>query len=331
MTPSGEANPAGSPSSPPFQEPRLPSIFGKRRGDDSQRLAAEMAETWSRAYGDRDGQVRCPRALKLIGLAASELSDRRREAAWALSLAARRELVHMLDESERQALAISVREEAEKVVSPGWRGRAVKRLISDSGGVPSAAALAEALVHVDAGGSNQARGQRVLRRQLAILAVVLLMTTGILVALLVAWLPAPQPQPSPSAPAAPSSPLAGLATDRLLVLAVLFGVVGACISSIQRATSTRTRMLVPRQRATMWASLTRPLIGAAAGLVVWALAAEDVLGDQGLGLLTFAFAAGFSERVILRFIPDAQDNSEKLNAPPSEGTQREGPEGKTPS
>jgi len=282
MTSSGEANPGGSPSPPPFREPRLPSIFGKRRGDDSQRLAAELAETWSRARGEVDGQVRCPRALKLVELAASELSDRRREAAWVVSLAARRELVHILDESELQALAVSVGEEAVKV-SPGWRGRAIKRLVSDSECVPSAAALAEALVHVDAGGSNQARGQRVLRRQLAILAVVLLMTTGILVTLLVAWLPASQPQPSPSAPAAPSSPLSGPATDRLLVLAVLFGVVGACISSIQRATSRRIRMLVPRQRATMWASLTRPLIGAAAGLVVWALAAEGVLGDQGLG------------------------------------------------
>jgi hypothetical protein len=244
MTSPGEANPGGSPSSPPFREPRLPSLLGKRRSDDSQRLAAEMAETWSRARGDGDGEVRCPRALKLVELAVCELSDRRREAAWALSLAARRELVHILDESELRALAVSVREEAEKV-SPGWRGRAIERLTSDDRGVPSAAALAEALVHVDAGGSNQARGQRVVRRQLATLAVILLTTVGILVALLVAWLPAPQPQPSASTPAAPLSPLSGLAPDRLLVLAVLFGVVGACISCIQRATSRRTRMRVP--------------------------------------------------------------------------------------
>ena len=266
----------------------------------------------------------------MIKQAAIELSDRRREAAWALSLAARRNLVHILDESERQALAVSVREEAEKV-SPGWRGRAVERLTSDGGRVPSAAALAEALVHVDAGGSNQARGHRVLRHQLTTLAVILLMTVGILVALLVAWLPAPQPQPSPSTPAAPSSPLSGLAPDQLLVLAVLFGIVGACISSIQRATSSRTQMRVPGQRTAMWASLTRPLVGAAAGLVVWALAAEGVLGDQGLGLLTFAFAAGFSERVILRFIPDTSDSSGKPDAPGAEGTQREPPEGKASS
>jgi hypothetical protein len=327
MTSSGEANPGVS-LSPPFRESRLPSIFGKRRSDDSQRLAADMAETWFRARGD--GEVRCPRALNLIGLAAAELSHRRREAAWALSLAARRELVHILDESELRALAVSVREEAEKV-SPGWRGRAVQRLTSDDRGVPSAAALAEALVHVDAGGSNQARGHRVVRRQLATLAVILSTTVGILVALLVAWLPASQPQPSPSAPAASSSPLSGLASDRLMVLAVLFGVVGACISSIQRATSRRTRMGVPGLRAAMWASLTRPLVGAAAGLVVWALAAEGVLGDQGLGLLTFAFAAGFSERVILRFIPDAPDSSGKPDAAGVVGIHREPLERKTSS
>jgi hypothetical protein len=64
---------------------------------------------------------------------------------------------------------------------------------------------------------------------------------------------------------------------------------------------------------------------------VWALAAEGVLGDQGLGLLTFAFAAGFSERVILRFIPGPPDSSGKPDEPGAEGTQRESPEGKASS
>jgi hypothetical protein len=47
----------------PFQEPRLPSVFGKRRGDESQRLAAEMAETWYRA--SRCGEVPCASAAEL--------------------------------------------------------------------------------------------------------------------------------------------------------------------------------------------------------------------------------------------------------------------------
>jgi hypothetical protein len=67
MTSTGEANPGGDLPLPPYREPRLPSLFGKRRSDDSQRLAAELAETWSRAGGyGGDGEVRCPRALHLI-------------------------------------------------------------------------------------------------------------------------------------------------------------------------------------------------------------------------------------------------------------------------
>jgi hypothetical protein len=36
----------GDLSPPPFREPRLLPLFGRRRSDESQRLAAEMAETW---------------------------------------------------------------------------------------------------------------------------------------------------------------------------------------------------------------------------------------------------------------------------------------------
>ena len=58
---------------------------------------------------------------------------------------------------------------------------------------------------------------------------------------------------------------------------------------------------------------------------------RGVLGDQGLGLLTIAFAAGFSERVILRFIPDTPDISGRPDEPGAEGPQTEPPEGKASS
>jgi hypothetical protein len=309
----------------PFREPRLLAILGHRRGDESQRLAAEMAETWYQAGGD--SEVRCASALELVKLAAVELGNRRREAAWALSLAARRELIHALDEREHEALAVSVREQSAKLDS--WRRRAVEKLVPGDGHVPNAAALVEALQHIDAANSNQARAQRLLRRQLAILAVVLLATAGILMALVVAWLPASQPGPSSSGPTVPSSPLSGLATDQLAVLAALFGIIGACISSMQRTTSDRRRMRVPQLRAASWASLTRPLVGAAVGLVVWALAAEGILGSQGLGVLGFAFAAGFSERVIVRFIPGSSDSAAgSSDQSIADQTRRDLPEGK---
>jgi putative (di)nucleoside polyphosphate hydrolase len=301
---------------PPFREPRWPSSrLGERRGEQSQRLASEMAVTWYRAR--EGGDASCPPAVELIKLAAKELSDRRREAAWALSQAARRELIRVMDPSEREALAGSAREEAEKL--SGWRRRRVEQLTSHDGRAPSTADLVEAFQQIDASSSNRMRSQRVLRLELAILGVVLVAAAATLAALLVVWLPAPRP--SSGAPAA-SSPLAGLATDRFAVLAVLFGILGACISSIQRATSRRP-LRIPDLRSAMWAGLSRPVVGAAAGLVVWALAVEGVLGDQGLGLLGLAFAAGFSERVILRFIPDGSDSPGESEESSPERTPRE--------
>jgi putative (di)nucleoside polyphosphate hydrolase len=333
MSSSGSAHPGsttdrsrdgGHQSGPPFREPRwLASLFGERRGEQSQRLASEMAVTWYQAGGDGK-EVSCPRAVELIKLAAKELSDRRREAAWALSQAARRELILVMGPSEREALAGSAREEAEKL--SGWRRRRVEQLTSDDGRAPSTADLVEAFQQIDASSSNRMRGQRIVRLELAILGVVLAAAAAILAALLVVWLPAPQPQTQAGA-LATSSPLAGLATDRLAVLAALFGILGACISSIQRATSRRP-MRIPDLRSAMWAGLSRPVVGAAAGLVVWALAGEGALGDQGLGLLGFAFAAGFSERVILRFIPDGSDGPREPESS-SERTPRDQRDAKT--
>jgi hypothetical protein len=93
-------------------------------------------------------------------------------------------------------------------------------------------------------GSNQARGQRILRRELGILGGILLVVVAVLTVLLVVWLPAPG-----------ASAISGLDTDQLALLAVLFGVVGACMSSIQRTTTNRTQRPVPGMRAAMWASL----------------------------------------------------------------------------
>ena len=279
-------------------------LLGKRPSDDLQRLIADMAQTRCRAGGA--GQVRSAPALNLLSRAAAEFRGGHHEAAWELSLAARRELVRVLDDHERCALAISVQEEAEKLA--GWRSRAIRRLTSGDGASPTAAALIEAIGHIDAAGRNQARGQRVLRRELAILAAVLLGAGGILLALIVAWLPNSAPQSSATEVLRGSAAVAQLATDRTAILAVLFGITGACISSMQRATSRPSWMRVPSMRAAMWVSLTRPIVGAVAGLVVWSLTAEGALSNQASSLLTLAFAAGFSERVILRFIPETPDS-----------------------
>ena len=120
-------------------------ILGNRPSDDLQRLVADMAQTRCRAGGA--GQVRSAPALNLLRCATAEFRGGHHEAAWELSLAARRELVHVLDDHERCALAISVQEQAEKLV--GWRSRAVRRLTSGDGAPPTAAALIEAFGTLD--------------------------------------------------------------------------------------------------------------------------------------------------------------------------------------
>jgi putative (di)nucleoside polyphosphate hydrolase len=308
---------------PSFREPRLPKLLGDRRAEDTQRIAAELAESWYRLREpgeDEDPDPHRFRANALIAGAAYELRHRQRQVAWALSQVARRELIHLLKDPERKALAVSAREEAAKL--SGWRQRAVIALVGSDRRVPDAAALVEAFQHIDSAGANEARGRRVLRRELVILGTVLLVATATITALLIAWLPVSQSATPATVQGVPSSPFTGLATDRLAVLAALFGVVGACMSSIQRATK-RSRMPVPGLRVATWASLARPLVGAAAGLVVWALATEGVLGTEGF--LVLAFAAGFSERVILRYIPETGDASVEPDKGGSEQAQRQAP------
>jgi hypothetical protein len=303
---------------PPYQESRRPNRLSAGRDDESQRLAAEMDLTWQQAKEacrqDPDGH-HGRIALRLVERAAEESGAGRREAAWMLSLAAHRELIHVSSDSERKALMVSIGEQAEKL-SSDWRRKAVERLTTDPQLVCDAAALVEAVKHIDEAGSNQARGQRILRRELGILGVILLVAVAMLTVLLVVWLPLPG-----------ASGISGLATDQLALLAVLFGVVGACMSSIQRTTSTRTQRRVPGMRAAMWASFTRPLIGAAAGLVVWALAVDGVLSNESVGFLGLAFAAGFSERVILRYIPVPSDTDREPDGPNSKRKGRAPTEG----
>lgn len=90
---------------------------------------------------------------------------------------------------------------------------------------------------------------------------------------------------------------------RLVALVSLFGIVGASLSAMQRV-SRRGRMRVPDLRAAAVASVVRSLSGAGAALVALAAAQAGLLGDEAGAVLIASFAAGFSERFILRFISD---------------------------
>jgi hypothetical protein len=88
-----------------------------------------------------------------------------------------------------------------------------------------------------------------------------------------------------------------------VALVAAFGALGACLSAIQSLGRTGGR--IPEHVAASLITITRPTLGAAAALGVYAVAASGLLNisleEEGahLTILALAFAAGFSERLVL--------------------------------
>jgi hypothetical protein len=96
--------------------------------------------------------------------------------------------------------------------------------------------------------------------------------------------------------------------------AALAGALGGIISALQRSTKVSTSGPVPARFESFVASLSRPMIGAVAGLTVYfALRAGiSVPQDHAVAyLMLYAFGAGFTERLIVR-------NAEEEKAPAEE-------------
>lgn len=274
--------------------PDVPFFLPNRRArflEPIQRLEAEIARTQieisQRRGSGSSGWVH--RATALVNAAQTALQHHRMDAAWALLLDARRTLVPALTAEEQRALATSLRVEAGKY--RGWRQKAVEQLLEGNDS-PGAAALMEALFHIDSGHANQFRELRSRRNELLVLMVVLILSLATALGVLLVGDDI-------------QAGTVSLGNEKLIALAPLLGILGACVSTIQRSTK-RPSMKVPDQRAAALASIIRPMTGAGAGFVVLAGAQAGLVGDNVSTVLLAAFAAGFSERYILRFVPDVE-------------------------
>ena len=253
-------------------------------------------------------------------LAAAQFAQRRwcKEASWALLLSERRLAAADFNDKIRSVVATSLRSQAQaQEMKRSWRGKAVLNLVPDKG-IPTTEALIEALLQVDSASNNKIRKLRTIRIELLLLTGALL--SSVLAAIAYAY-------------AEGIGEGVGFGNRRLLVLAPLFGVIGASLSSIQRASGERASLKVPEQRLALVTNLIRLGTGAGASLVVIAgLQTGTVATESVEAVLLACLAAGFSERFILRFLPkdekapnspDSESSDAPTGTPPSEA---EGPE-----
>jgi hypothetical protein len=85
----------------------------------------------------------------------------------------------------------------------------------------------------------------------------------------------------------------------------VFGALGACLSAIQSLGHASDGGRIPEYVASSLITITRPSLGATAALGVYAVAASGLLNisldnkEAHLTILALAFAAGFTERLVL--------------------------------
>jgi 8-oxo-dGTP pyrophosphatase MutT (NUDIX family) len=103
----------------------------------------------------------------------------------------------------------------------------------------------------------------------------------------------------------PETPAPEIPLDNRALLAsvALFGIMGASVSGLLSLARATTDTRIPNQLLSSWFTLTRPVIGAIAALAihVFLLSGLLVFGEPTLRLvLAVSFAAGFSERLVVR-------------------------------
>jgi putative (di)nucleoside polyphosphate hydrolase len=230
-------------------------------------------------------------AERYLEEAEAALVHKRYESAWTLVLEARTALVPLLDGAQREVLALAVREEiADKLT--GWRRRSANAVLGD-GRRPSAERLVAALGQIEAGYAATRRRHRTRRLELSILAAWLVLALVSAGAIVVAGWTGDGAEP--------------LTSGFVALLAPVLGILGAALSAIKRVAD-RAPDRVPAERAAALSSALRPLTGAATGVVVLAAAQADLV--SGGGVLLAAFASGFSERFILRYLGELDDEPE---------------------
>jgi uncharacterized membrane protein len=265
--------------------------------ENEGRLRQVIDETWAdfddqiRQYGGKALETpwaQC--AVRNLLDAEQKLASGRTEQGWVSASAAQRAILSNPANPERaERAAISLRYEAEKIT--GWRAKAIADLIRPAKGdaapdpVKQQQRIVEAVSLRDDYYQNNYLKIALRRSHLARLARFL--WTGILICFLASCFKA---LPSP------------YDNRQQVLLVILFGILGACLSVSQGLLSADVSAKIPAQQIGAFVVWMRPAIGAAAALLALALLNAKVLTfDPAVPGITylFAFAAGYSERFIV--------------------------------
>jgi hypothetical protein len=268
------------------------------------RLANFMTEAWA----DFDREVQAiqtaettlsepwARSAYRLLLRAEELISRGEiEQAWSAALSAQRAIFsnpHNLPRIAR--IATTLRREADKIT--GWRAKAIRDLMFDDDGKPiSVNTPADAMRVIDAVSLRDDFAQntwfKIVLRRRHLRALALMLWSAVIAVLVLSMLHAFGDF---------------LAEAWLTWLVVIFGILGAAVSVAQSLLLRDVSDRIPMQQLGALVVWTRPGIGAATALIVFAL----LHANKHIKLLTesatdpsvvavFSFVAGYSERFIV--------------------------------
>jgi hypothetical protein len=240
----------------------------------------DLLEPWARS------------AYTLLLRAEDQLSRWEIEGGWAAALSAQRAILSNPKNPERiKRVAITLRREADKIT--GWRAKAIDDLMAEPKGAPAPADARESVIDAVAlrDDFSQNTWFKILLRRRHLSNLFVILWSAIVLFWVLSWLHI----------------LPDFLGDVSQVsVVILFGVLGAAVSVAQSLVAKDVSERIPTQQVGALVIWTRPGIGAAAALAVFAmLHANEHFAFLGpyttkpAVIAVFSFLAGYSERFII--------------------------------
>lgn len=230
-------------------------------------------------------------AETLLEKAEEALNGNRIDEGWRSFLSAARMEIYGLKDEERKVRAAALAKEAKEKLTD-WRQEATLDVLNSEQAKGrnkniGADALYYATFLRDEGFNTQYFRMAFLRNQLIILLGVMLSAVVLLVPI---W--------------SPTWFNTTLPTDRgFLCAVILFGVMGGAFSAITSLSRTSIKRRIPQHIVGSWVTVLRPTLGGVGALVAYSLLWTGILklGElSAASVLLASFAAGFSERLVVR-------------------------------